>query len=113
MPKFYPHDMEYERQLSFDLIAKAKQVNPELYLGEANLLRLEHVAKNGLPSCYTSIDDMIVDFYPDFSWTPTEFTAEVNYVLSQTDRLAKVNEAFLRDWDFDIIAELKLALEAE
>jgi len=111
MAKFYPHVMEDERERSYGWLEKAKQVAPHVHLGEYNLLKLEYFAEHGLPSCYPTFQDMLYDFYPDFSWNDTGLKQEVNYILAQTERFEKVRVAILREWNFDMNAELQQALE--
>ena len=79
--KFYRHDLEKSRSQSAKRFQEAQAQNKIPVLAENQLLHLIEIAENGLPDCYSSFDNFLSDFWPDFSWTPEKSILEIEAVL--------------------------------
>ncbi len=109
---FYKHDVEQSRKESAERHRLAQIAFPNSQphrVVEYQILKLAHIANFGLPDCYESFQDMLYDFWPDFSWNDKDRVNEVNLVLADS-RLDQIAETITREWGYDIIDELKCVL---
>lgn len=93
---------------------QAEAAGPSLsdeWFAEYNMLKLEQYTERGLPNVYGgSVRDWLWDFWADFPWNTEGQKVVVNMMLQQADRFARIREAFLKRYNYDMQKELEAAL---
>jgi hypothetical protein len=111
--RFYPHGAHPE--LSGQRLAAAKDKGPsysDAWFAELNLVHLQQVAEWGIPDCYETFCEWLVDFGVDFAWGCDEFAAQAKMVRDDP-RMPVIAKKIWDDWEgFDITDWLDKAIIA-
>lgn len=99
--KFYKHDIQKSIRENNERHQRAQTVRTIPILAEQQILHLIDVSENGLPDCYSSFDEFLSDFWPDFSWTPKGSELEIKAVLVDS-RFEKIVPVLNETWNIDI-----------
>lgn len=80
------------------------------YIKRREVKRLEKILALGLNPIYTSFDDYLFDFYPDFSWNSKDCNTQLRMLLADPDWTALAAQV-LESRGIDFVEELQRALD--
>jgi hypothetical protein len=112
MGKTRPHTIEEGRKARAERLAKADALHSRhsnAWFREYNLLNLEEVVKYGIWSCYDGVEDFLIDFWMDFSWS-AEGAVQMEMLINDP-RFNEVDEFFKSEYEFDLRLTIKKAIK--
>jgi hypothetical protein len=85
---------------------KGYAIFSDQWFAELQLLKLEGISKQGLWSCYSSFQDYLCDFYPNFEWRRDAMCRQIRLMLNDP-RFPSIASKIQELFSFDLKVELE------